>query len=171
VWEGAVFWHALLTCNMSASCAIPDPVKEDKSRLRRAVVDVREEQERHVEAVLAEKGPLIRGTVGRRRRKCGHSGCHCNQGERHESKYLSVAIGGRTRMVHLPEADVTRVDEAARRYRRFRRARAQLVRLGVKLVELVDRLGHSLLEGYPPGNPAVPAARRGRKAQHGARRG
>jgi hypothetical protein len=146
-------------------------VRENKSRLRRALVDVKEEHERQVEAVLGEKGPLIRGTVGRRRRKCGHSGCHCNQGELHESKYLSLAMGGRTRTVHLPEADVTRVDEAARRYRRFRRARAQLVRLGARLVELVDQLGHSLLEGYPPGDPAVPAARRGRKAQHEARRG
>lgn len=171
MWEGGLVWHAIFACNTSASCAIPDPVKEDKSRLRRALVDVKEEQERQVEAVLTEKGPLIRGTVGRRRRRCGRSGCHCNRGELHESKYLSVAVEGRTRMVHLPEADVTRVGEAARRYRRFRRARAQLVRLGARLVELVDRLGHTLLEGYPPGSPAVPAARRGRKAGHGARRG
>ena len=146
-------------------------VKEDKSRLRRTIVDVKVEHERHVEAVLAEKGPLIRGTVARRRRKCGRPGCHCNRGELHESKHLSVAVGGRTRTVHLPEADIARVDVGARRYRRFRRARAQLVRLEAKLVALVDRLGHSLLEGYPPGHPAVPAGRRGRKAQHGPRRG
>lgn len=164
-------WHAVCYCSVSGNCAIPNPVKEDKSRLRRTLVDVKEEQDRQVEVVLAEKGPLIRGTVGRRRRKCGHPGCRCTRGELHHSKYLSMAVGGRTRTVHLPEADVARVDEAARRYRRFRRARAQLVRLGARLVELVDRLGHSLLEGYPPGEPAVPAARRGRKAQHGARRG
>lgn len=166
-----MFWHVLCYCNMSARCAIPHPVRENRSRLRRALLDVKEEHERQVDAVLAEKGPLIRGTVGRRRRKCGHPGCHCNQGELHESKYLSVAVGGRTRAVPVPEADVVRVNEAARRYRRFRRARAQLVRLGTRLLELIDQLGHSLLEGYPPGAPAVPAARRGRKAQHGVRRG
>jgi len=146
-------------------------VSEAKSRVRRAIVDVKEEQERQVEMVLGEKGPLIRGTVGRRRRTCGHPGCRCARGERHESKYLSAAVGGRTRMVHLPEADVARVGEATRRYRRFRRARARLVRLAARLVALVDRLGHSLLEGYPPGNPVPPALRRGRKAQNGTRRG
>jgi hypothetical protein len=158
-------------CNTSGTCAIPTTMKEDKSRVRRAIVDVKEEQERQVEMVLAEKGPLIRGTVGQRGRRCGHPGCRCARGELHESKYLSVAVGGRTRVVHLPEADVTRVAKAARRYRRFRRARARLVRLAARLVGLVDRLGNSLLEGYPPGNPVPPAARRGRKAQHGARRG
>lgn len=38
-------------------------------------------------------------------------------------------------------------------------------------LELVDELGQSLLAPYPPEDPLPPAARRGRKAQNGSRRG
>lgn len=143
---------------------------EDKSRLRQAILSLEAERQRHVDLVLGEQGPLIRGSVGRRRRVCGYSGCRCARGEGHASSYLSAAVGGRTRLVHLPEADMMHVSKAARRYRRFRRARAQLVRLASKLAMLVDRLGNALLEHYPPQNPLPPALRRGRKAKDGSRR-
>ena len=143
---------------------------EDKSRLRQAILTLEAERQRQIELVLAEKGPLIRGSLGERQRVCGSPGCHCARGELHHSKCLSAAVAGRTRLVHLPEADVMRVSQATQHYRRFRRARAQLVRLGAKLVELVDRLGNALLQPYPPDNPVPPAARRGRKAREGARR-
>lgn len=148
----------------------PHLVGEDKSRLRQAILTVEAERQRQLESVLGEEGPLIRGSVGQRKRVCGYPGCRCAQGELHKSKYLSAAVGGRTRVVHVPEAEVTQVSEAARRYRRFRRTRAQLVRLAMKVVALVDRLGNALLEQYPPGNPLPPASRRGRKAQHESRR-
>lgn len=143
---------------------------EDKSRLRQAILDLEAERQRHLELVLGEQGPLIRGSVGRRRRVCGYSGCRCAKGELHASSYLSAAVAGRTRLVHIPEADVMHVRQAAKRYRRLRRARAQLVRLARKLVTLVDRLGNALLDRYPPGNPLPPALRRGRKAKDGSRR-
>lgn len=143
---------------------------EDKSRLRQAILRLEAERQRHLELVLGEQGPLIRGSVGRRRRVCGYSGCRCAKGERHSSRYLSAAVGGRTRLVHLPEADVMYVSKATGRYRRFRWRRAQLVRLSSRLAALVDRLGNALLEGYPPDNPLPPALRRGRKAKNGSRR-
>lgn len=143
---------------------------EDKSRLRQAILNLEVERQRHLELVLAEKGPLIRGSLGRRRRVCGYSGCRCAKGELHVSSYLSAAVAGRSRMVHLPEAEVMHVSQAAKGYRRFRRARAQLVRLARKLATLVDRLGNTLLERYPPENPFPPALRRGRKAKDGSQR-
>ncbi len=143
---------------------------EDKSRLRQAILNLEAERQRQVEVVLGEQGPLIRGTLGRRRRVCGYSGCHCARGELHASSYLSAAVAGRTRVVHVPEADVMHVTEAAKRYRRFRRARAQVVRAAKKLATLMDRLGNALLERYPRENPLPPAQRRGRKAKDGSRR-
>lgn len=143
---------------------------EEKSRLRQGIVSLEAERQRQLELVLGEHGPLIRGSVGLRKRVCGYPGCRCAQGERHKSKYLSAAVGGKTRLVHLPEADVMHVSEAARRYRRFRRARTQLLRLAAKVAVLVDRLGNALLEKYPPGDPLPPASRRGRKAKDGSRR-
>lgn len=146
---------------------------EDKSRLRLNLLSLESERDRQLELVLGERGPLIRGSLLKRKRVCGHPGCRClTRGQLHVSPYLSVAVGGKTRPIHVPAGDERRVKTASGRYRRFRRARKLLVRLSARQAELVDRLGNALLEAYPAGQPAEPAGRRGpkpKKARHGAR--
>jgi len=144
---------------------------EDKSRLRQRIGDIEAQRAQQLELVLDERGPLLRGSVGERARLCGHPGCRCaTKGERHVSAYLSVAVEGSTRQTYLPEGDLQQVKQKTRRYRRFRQARARLVTLAAKQLELVDQLGNSLLAAYPPDKPVEPAARRGRrpkKVRHG----
>jgi len=148
-------------------------MKGDPSRLRRQLLDLHEELRRNLDPILGERGPLIRGFLGSRSRICGKPSCRCAQGQLHESKYLSASDGGQTRQVHVPAGDEIRVAEGVKRYRRFRETRAQLAqKLGAvtnRLLELVDALGHSLLESYPPDNPLPPPKRRGRPGK-GARR-
>jgi hypothetical protein len=147
-------------------------VADDKSRLRQKLLALETERQQHIERVLSERGGLVRGTVGERSRVCGHEGCRCNRGERHVSKYLSAAEGGRTRQVHLPESEVAKVSEGASRYQAFRRARTRVGQLAAEEVKLIDRLGNALLEKYPPDRPIAPAARRGprpRKTGHDER--
>lgn len=136
-------------------------MSDEKSRLRQRLLALESERQQQIEHVLSERGGLIRGTVGERSRVCGHEGCRCNQGERHISKYLSAAEGGRTRQVHLPESEVAKVTKGAGRYQAFRRARTRVGQLAVEEAEAIDRLGDALLEKYPPGRPIAPAARRG----------
>jgi hypothetical protein len=139
-------------------------VAEDESRLRQGILTVEGERDRQLEFVLAERGPLIRGSLLKRRRVCGHSGCRClAKGQLHVSAYLSVTVAGKTHPIHVPAADERQVKAASGRYRRFRRARKLLVRLTAKQLELVDRLGNAMLEAYPPGQPIAPAGRRGPK--------
>ena len=103
---------------------------EDKSRLRQQIHSLEAERDQRLEVVLAERGPLLRGTVAERARVCGHPGCHCaTRGELHVSPYLSVATEGSSRRLHLPASDVQRVQQGTERYRRFRQARARLVQL------------------------------------------
>jgi hypothetical protein len=145
---------------------------DDKSRLRQKLLALETERQQHIQRVLSERGGLIRGTVGERSRVCGHQGCRCSRGERHISKYLSAAEGGRTRQVHLPESEVAKVTEGAGRYQAFRRARTRVGRLAAEEAAVIDRLGNALLEKYPPDRPIAPASRRGphpRKASHGGR--
>jgi hypothetical protein len=134
---------------------------EEKSRLRQRISNLETERDKHVKRVLNERGPLIRGTIGERSRRCGHPGCRCAQGELHTSKYLSVTVEGRTRQLHLPFKEEQRVKRATERYRRFRRARSQLVHLAEEQLSLIDSLGDALLESYPPDDPIPPAGRRG----------
>lgn len=145
---------------------------EQHSRVRQGIVRVESERERQLELILAERGPLVRGSVVQRRRRCGHAQCHCaTEGSLHVSAYLSVAVEGKTQPTDLPAADEQHVREASERYRRFRRARTRLVELTAEQLQLVDRLGNLLLEAYPPGEPIQPAGRRGPKPKKKKKKG
>jgi len=139
---------------------------DNTSRLRQQLRGCQDELGRQMEFFLGERGPLIRGSFGTRARVCGAAGCRCARGKLHESKYLTASDGGRVRQVHVPAADEVRVAAGAQRYRRFQSERARLGRELAKLMrrqlELVDALGRSLLEPYPPDNPLPPPTRRGR---------
>jgi hypothetical protein len=90
--------------------------------------------------VLKQRRPLIRGNVYNLRRKCGKAGCRCQDGHLHETWVLSVPEKGRKRMRAIPKGKCTQWRSMSERYRRFRRARAQLVKLFVEVLKLVDQL-------------------------------
>jgi hypothetical protein len=90
--------------------------------------------------VLKQRRPLIRGNVYNLRRKCGKAGCRCQDGHLHETWVLSVPERGRKRMRTIPKGRRTQWREMSERYRRFRRARAQLVKLFAEVLKLVDQL-------------------------------
>jgi hypothetical protein len=143
-------------------------VGERTSRLRQRLLEAAEQHREQVKRLLQENGPLIRGSFGTRARVCGNPGCHCAQGERHISKYLTATDGDRQRQVHVPAGDEQRVAEGVNRYRRFKQAKKRLAEIGHQELELVEDLGRSLLVPYPPEDPLPPAKRRRKKA--GARR-
>lgn len=133
------------------------------SRLRQRLAETAQRHLEQVELLLANKGPLIRGSFGTRRRICGRPGCHCARGEGHEAKYLAASQDGKLRQVHVPESDVAEVAEGVARYRQFRRAEAKLVELNALELRLVGELGESQLKPYPPDKPLPPRSRRGRR--------
>lgn len=147
---------------------------EEHSRLRQDILAAESERDQQLELILAERGPLVRGSVLLRQRVCGYAGCRCvTEGQLHVSPYLAVTVEGKTRTIHLRAADEQRVREGSERYRRFRRARTRLVELTAKQLKLVDHLGNALLEGYPRGRRVEPAGRRGpkpKKKKKGRRR-
>ena len=144
------------------------PVKQDPSALRQRLRRLEDQRASHVEQILDERGALIRGALGTRARVCGKPNCHCSRGERHVSKFLSAAVGGRTRQVHVPAGDEVAVAAKTARYRRARHLRGELADLGKQAVELVDALHACLLEPYPPHAPLPPPQRRGRKRKDDA---
>ena len=89
---------------------------------------------------VKQRGPLIRGNVYALRRKCGKAGCRCQDGHLHESWVLSVPEKGKKRMRIIPPGRRTQWQTMAERYRRFRRARARLVKLFAEIIKLVDEL-------------------------------
>jgi len=138
-------------------------MKERASRLRQKLTQSNQRYQAVLEGILAERGPLIRGSFGTRRRVCGASTCHCARGELHESKFLTATEQGQTRQVHVPAAEEAKVAAGVERYRRLRKARCQMAELGQLQLDLVDDLGLSPLQPYPKDRPLPPPRRQGRK--------
>jgi len=138
-------------------------MKQRASRLRQKLVQTNQRYQAVLEDILAERGPLIRGTFGTRRRVCGAANCRCARGELHESKFLTAPEEGQTRQVHVPAAEEAKVASGVERYRRVRKARSDIAELGQLQLAFVDDLTLSLLQPYPKDRPLPPPRRRGRK--------
>lgn len=75
-------------------------------------------------AQLLHEHEVICGSVVSMARRCGKAGCHCEQGEKHVSLYLSVKIEGKRRMVYIPahlEEEVRRRVDVYREVQRLTR--------------------------------------------------
>lgn len=68
-------------------------------------------------AELIDEGPLLRGTLTLRRRRCGKAPCRCARGELHATWYLVQTNCGRPRQLSIPRQLEPRIREAADRYR------------------------------------------------------
>jgi hypothetical protein len=109
------------------------------SRLRQRVHRVRKQIDQQIDK-LTERGPFIKGAVYCLRRKCGKPGCRCEKGALHQNLVLAVPEKGAKRMRTVPKGKHEQWQLLAGRYRRFRRSRAQLVKLFAQLLVLVDEL-------------------------------
>ncbi len=111
----------------------------DASQLRKQLQECQREVG-DLLSVLKQRRPLIRGNAYILRRKCGKDGCRCPDGHLHESWVLSVPEKGRKWMRVIPKGKHVQWQSMTERYRRFRRARARLVKLSAEIIKLVDKL-------------------------------
>jgi len=109
------------------------------SRTRQALVQLHEEFGQLLDVFLA-RDSLVKGSVYTLRRKCGKPTCACARGELHGTVVLSWSEAGRTRLRSLPPVRRGDLRAAVRRYQRFRRARARLVKLHAEMLALIDAL-------------------------------
>lgn len=124
------------------------------SRLRRALLTLLHDYQRQLQALLPLR-QLVRGSVYDLRTRCGKSSCHCasRNGPLHTATVISWSEHGRTRLRTLPPTALARFRQLAANYRRFRQARATLVKLHQRIMTHVDRLETALQ--LPPPKPAA----------------
>jgi len=98
---------------------------------------------------------LVKGSVYELKTRCGKPSCHCASpdGPLHTATVLSWSEGGTTRLRTLPNGERARLSQLAGDYRRFRQARAALVKLHCQILIAIDRLERALL--LPPPKPAA----------------
>lgn len=89
---------------------------------------------------LKGAGPMIRGSVYARRRRCGKPRCRCVRGHLHRDRVLAIRGAGRVSVRGLdPVADAA-VEQAVAAWHGFRRQRGELVAACRGLLQVVDRL-------------------------------
>ena len=109
------------------------------SRLRKSLAEIVSEL-KGLAPILSEHRPMVKGSVYRMERKCGKPNCHCATGEPHSSMVLSWSEGGRTRLLSVPEKRLDELKQMTKQYQRFRKARARLVELHKKMLDVVNRI-------------------------------
>jgi hypothetical protein len=132
-------------------------VRTDRaSRLRLALRTLLADCQRQLEEVLPLR-QLAKGSVYELQTRCGKPSCHCasQQAPLHSSTVLSWSEHGKTRLRTLPSGERAHLRQLTDNYRRFRQARATLVKLHRRMLATIDRLEKALR--LPP---PMPAARR-----------
>ena len=97
---------------------------------------------------------LVKGSVYDLQTRCGKPSCHCAspQGPLHTSTVLSWSDRGKTHLRTLPPSERSRFRRWTENYRRFRHARASLVKLHQAMLMRIDRLEKTLR--LPPPRPS-----------------
>lgn len=123
------------------------------SRLRQALQSLLDDYQRQLGTLLPLR-QLVKGSVYDLRTRCGKPSCHCAsvQGPLHTSTVISWSEHGKTHLRTLPPGELSHFRQLAENYRRFRQARAALVKLHQRIVAHIDRLEAALQ--LPPPKPA-----------------
>jgi hypothetical protein len=99
---------------------------------------------------LQRDAPMVQGSLYLLRRKCGKPTCRCARGHLHATWVLTRSEAGQSRLYAVPPDQRGRLRPLAREYRRWQRARAQLIKQAARLVSLMDQLADSRLQPWPP---------------------
>jgi hypothetical protein len=128
------------------------PSRADQaSRQRRLLTELLDRYRRCLRNLLPLR-QLLKGSVYELHTRCGKPSCHCAtpEGPLHSTTVLSWSQAGKTRLRSLPPSERSRVRRLAGSYRRFRQARATLVKIHQQILTAIDRLEKALLLSLPP---------------------
>lgn len=137
-------------------------MKINPSQIRQRIRGLEDSLGSLVAQLLAERGPLRRGSFVTLHRKCGKATCHCAHGPGHPASYLSTRHEGRTRLFYLTREVRDQVAEEAGRYRTFRQRRALLAKRMRAILTGLDELARALENPEPMGGKKGKGKSRGR---------
>lgn len=109
------------------------------SRLRKSLGDFLREIQGLLE-ILTDHHAMVKGSVYELQRRCGKPTCACATGKLHASLVLSWSENGRTRLKSVPSERVGQLKELTGYYQRFRKARARLIQIQKKMLDVIHRL-------------------------------
>ncbi len=124
----------------------------DKTEIRRfqqKLTTLNEERTRYIFSLTQGKD-MVLGLPLKVYRRCGKSGCKCNQGEKHGPyPALSVNKGGRQRIVMVKKTDASTVIKQSKRYRFYQQTLAKIRKKNREIDEVLEQLKAATLSDYP----------------------
>lgn len=109
------------------------------SQLRQYLRNLADQLNQLIDPFFSQK-PVIKGSVYELKRKCGKPGCKCVQGELHSRMVVSASEKGKTRLSVIPRGFLVEVQIKVRRYQDLRRARARVVEVHKKMLQVLDEM-------------------------------
>lgn len=119
--------------------------QREASRARQRMIRLHE-RERDLLEVLLSCRSAVKGSVYQLKTRCGKPSCICAKGTLHGAMVLSWSEAGRTKLMTVGPADLERLVRMTAEYRKFRQARAALVKLQKELLREVDHLEGAIRE-------------------------
>ena len=113
--------------------------KRKFSQLRHSLRRLADEVRQLINPSFSDK-PVLKGSVYELKRKCGKPGCKCAQGELHSRMVVSASEKGKTILRVIPNGFLVEVQGKVRRYQELRRARARLVEVHRKMIQVMDAM-------------------------------
>jgi hypothetical protein len=113
--------------------------KQKFSRLRQSLHQLCNEIKKLTKPFLSDL-PVIKGSVYELKRKCGKAGCKCTKGELHCRMVVSASEKGKTALRVIPSGFLVEVQGKVRRYQELRQARARLVEVHKKMLQVMDEM-------------------------------
>lgn len=105
------------------------------------------EQAKLLDILLARR-PLIKGGVYQTKSRCGKPNCRCvKEGSLHLMWRLYWTEDGSARLKALKKHEVYDYQRLTANYQRFRKARAQLVKIHQEMIQLVNLLEKGMTKG------------------------
>jgi len=109
------------------------------SQLRQYLRNLADQLNQLIDPFFSQK-PVIKGSVYELKRKCGKRGCKCVQGELHSRMVVSASEKGKTRLSVIPRGFLVEVQIKVRGYQDLRRARARVVEVHKKMLQVLDEM-------------------------------
>jgi hypothetical protein len=115
----------------------------DLSKARKEAGQLRRERYRMEEELLRylSRKKLIAGTAVKKYKACNRGNCRCIRGELHgPTYYISRKEGKKTKMIYIRRALWPEIEEKIRWYRKWRNARARIVKINQKILVILDKM-------------------------------
>jgi hypothetical protein len=128
-----------LWCIYNTDTPEDTPMAPDLSALRRQLRSLQQEADQLLAPFLA-RDPLLAGSVYTLRRRCGKPNCRCSRGHLHATEVLAYRGRGRLQNITPRPQDLPALRRLTEAYRRFRQARAALVKLQRQSLAVIGRI-------------------------------